>query len=133
MSKITATIKSIASVDSLNIVKFDFSSNILTMMSLDLNSDIKIGTKVNISIKPTHIALAKDFNGVLSYDNQIKANIIEINNGKLLSSIKLLVNDEILESIITKESALNMDLKVEDEVTVLIKASELSIQEVLND
>ncbi|MCK5111121.1 MAG: TOBE domain-containing protein [Arcobacteraceae bacterium] len=133
MSKITATVTYIDNIDSLNIVTFDFLGTQLKMMSLDLNDNIKIGTKVLLAVKPTHIALAKKFNGVLSYDNQIKANIIEINNGKLLSSIKLLVNDEILESIITKESALNMDLKVEDEVTVLIKASELSIQEVLND
>ncbi len=133
MNKIIATIKSIDSVDNLNIVKFDCLENILTMMSLDLNSDIRIGAKVYISIKPTHIAIAKNFNGIISDENQLKANIVEINNGRLLSSIRLNIKDKVLESIITKESACKMDLKTKEEVMIFIKASELSIQEVLND
>ena len=91
MSRIIATIISIDTVENLNIVKFSFNDTVLTMMSLDLNSDIKVGTKVNLAIKPTHVAIAKDFNGVVSYSNQIKTTIKYINNGKILSSIKLSV------------------------------------------
>ncbi len=133
MSNITATVTDIDNVDSLNIVKFDFLGNQLKMMSLDLSENIKTGTKVILSVKPTHIAIAKDFQGVVSYSNQIKSTITEIENGKLLSTVKLSVNDEILESIITKESALRMNLKEKDIVTIMIKASELSIKEVIDD
>jgi molybdopterin-binding protein len=39
----------------------------------------------------------------------------------------------VLESIITVHALKNMDLNEGDELTALIRASELSIQEVLND
>ena len=41
--------------------------------------------------------------------------------------------DILIESIITVDSSKRMDLKENDEVTLLIKASDLSILEVIND
>jgi len=133
MSYILATIIEINNVDHLNIIKFDFKGTSLTMMSLDLSADMCVGKKVNLAVKPSHIALAKDFSGIVSYSNQIKATITSVENGTLLSNIKLLVKGVFLESIITKEAALKMDLKVDDAVTIMIKASEVSIVEVLDD
>ena len=132
MSQIKATITDISSVDNLNIVKFDFGGQPLKMMSLGLGDDISVGKRVILGMKPTHMAIGKEVSGLLSYSNQIKSKIISCEHGKLLSSIKLLVNETVLESIITLESAQAMDLKAEDEVTVIIKASELSILEVLS-
>ena len=131
MSQIKAVITQIDTVDNLNIVKFDFQGHSLTMMSLGLNNEISVGKEVILGIKPTHIAIGKDFSGLVSYGNQIKATIISCENGKLLSSIKLSVKDIVLESIITVESALKMNLKVNDDVTMMLKASELSILKVL--
>ena len=131
MSQIKAVITQIDTVDNLNIVKFDFHGHALTMMSLGLNDEISAGKEVILGIKPTHIAIGKDFSGLVSYSNQIKATIISCENGKLLSSIKLSVDDIVLESIITLESALRMDLKVNDNVMMMLKASELSILKVL--
>ena len=131
MSQITAVITDIESVDNLNIVKFDFSGQTLKMMSLGLSEEVAVGKRVILGIKPTHIAIGKDLSGLLSYSNQIPSKIISCEHGKLLSSIKLSVQDIMLESIITLESALSMDLKEDDEVTIMIKASQLSILEVL--
>lgn len=131
MSQIKAVIIQIDTVDNLNIVKFDFLGHSLTMMSLGLTDEIYVGKAVILGIKPTHIAIGKDLSGLVSYANQIKSKIISCENGKLLSSIKLSVKDVILESIITLESALKMDLKADDNVTMMIKASELSILKVL--
>ncbi len=130
---IKAKIKSIENVDSLNIVKFDFYDTTLTMMSLDLNDEIKVGKTVKLAVKPTQIAIAKNFNGELSYSNQLKSTIISMENGQLLSSIKLKYFDTTIESIITASSSKRMALHVEDEVTVLIKANELSISEICDD
>lgn len=131
MSQITAVITDIESVDNLNIVKFDFSGQPLKMMSLGLSEEVAVGKCVILGVKPTHIAIGKDLSGLLSYSNQIPSKIISCEHGKLLSSIKLSVQDIMLESIITLESALRMDLKEDDEVTIMIKASQLSILEVL--
>ncbi|MEA2049062.1 MAG: TOBE domain-containing protein [Campylobacterota bacterium] len=131
MSKIKAVITEIQSVDSLNIVTFDFNGRVLKMMSLGLGSDVSVGKEVILGINPTHIALAKDFSGLLSYSNQVRSTIISCDHGTLLSSIKLSAEETLFESIITLESALSMDLKVGDEVSMMMKASELSILELL--
>ena len=131
MSQVKATITHIDSIDNLNIVKFDFLGHSLTMMSLGLNDDICIGKEVLLSVKPTHIALGKTFSGLMSYSNQIEVKIASCTHGKLLSSITLLVEDVLFESIITLESALTMHLNVDDNVTMMIQASDLSIVEVL--
>jgi molybdopterin-binding protein len=131
MNTLVATVTKIDTIDNLNIVNFNFSNQTLSMMSLDLSDDIKIGTKVKLITKPSYIAIAKEFSGILSYSNQLKAKIKEIENGKLLSSVKLQIEEFVLESIITFESSKKMDLKEGDEVTAFIKASELSILKVL--
>ncbi len=133
MSQLVATIKEINSVDNLNIVEFDFNGLTLKMMSLDLNDDVQVGKRVKLSIKPTNISLAKNLRGEISLSNQIDATIENLENGQLLTSVILKVNDTILESIITVDSSKRMNLQIGEVVTILIKASNLSIGEVLND
>ncbi|WP_428026442.1 TOBE domain-containing protein [Arcobacter sp.] len=133
MNKIEAIISQINNIDNLNIVQFDFSGTTLKMMSLDLNEKIKVGQKVILVAKATNILLAKDFEGMISFSNQIKAKIEDIENGKLLSRITLMSNNSYFQSIITLDSSLRMNLKKDDEITILIKASDISIEEVLND
>ena len=133
MSQLVATIKKINSVDNLNIVEFDFNGLTLKMMSLDLNDDVKIGKKVELSVKPSNISIAKNLIGEISLSNQIVATIQSLENGQLLTSVILEINDTLLESIITVDSSKRMNLQIGEVVTILIKASNLSIGEVLND
>ena len=131
MSSIVATVSNIKKCDSLHIVEFECNSQTLSMMSLDLDAQIKVATKVRLVVKPSHVAIAKDFSGEVSYSNKLETTILSCENGQLLSSVKLKFFDSTLESIITLNSSKKMDLKVGDKVTALIKASELSISEVL--
>ena len=133
MSQLVATIKKINSIDNLNIVEFDFHGLTLKMMSLDLNADVQVGKKVKLSVKPTNISIAKNLIGEISLSNQIVATIENLENGQLLSSISLKVHNTILESIITVDSSKRMNLQIGEKVTILIKASNLYIAEVLND
>ena len=133
MSQLVATIKKINSVDNLNIVEFDFNGLTLKMMSLDLNDDVKIGKKVELSVKPSNISIAKNLIGEISLSNQFVATIQSLENGQLLTSVILKINDTLLESIITVDSSKRMNLQIGEVVTILIKASNLSIGEVLND
>jgi len=132
MSMINASITEIQSVDSLNIVSFDFLGTPLKMMSLDLSDEMQVGREVILNVKPFHITIVKDFYGDISYSNRLDAVVKSCENGELLSSVKLSVNGVIFESIITKELALEMELKEGDNVLVMIKANDLSIQEVIN-
>ncbi|MCF6340586.1 MAG: TOBE domain-containing protein [Sulfurimonas sp.] len=131
MNTIIAEVKEIKSVDNLHIIKFYFAGTILSMMSLELDENIKVGVKVKLIAKSTHIAIAKEFSGEVSYSNQLDAKIVHVENGELLSSIKIQVWETTLESIITKDSSERMNLHVGDTITALIKANELSIVEVL--
>jgi len=132
MSKITAQIEDIQSVENLNIVTFVSNDIKLEMMSLELNEKIKIGTKVLLSVKPTAVAIGKNFSGELSYSNQIKCKISSLEVGELLCSLQMNFNAFTLESIITTASQKRMNLQVNDEVTALIKSSELAIERILS-
>ena len=133
MSQFIASVKEIKKEGNLNIVKFDFMGEILSMMSLELSKDIDVGSKVILGVKPTHIAIGKEFLGVVSYSNQLSAVIKKIDKGKLLASIDAEAYSCLFESIITADSAKRMDLKIEDTITLFIKASELFIVEICHD
>ncbi|MDA7817104.1 TOBE domain-containing protein [Sulfurimonas sp.] len=128
---IVALVKEIKSVDNLNIVKYDFNGTALSMMSLELSENVKVGAKVRLTTKPTYIAIAKEFSGDISYSNKLHVKILHVENGELLTSLKIQVNGTTLESIITRDSSDRMNLHVGDNVTALLKANELSIAEVL--
>ncbi|XPV68523.1 MAG: TOBE domain-containing protein [Halarcobacter sp.] len=133
MNEIVATISQIDNIDNLNIVQFEFNNQTLKMMSLDLNDNIVKNQKVILTVKPTHIAIGKNFSGELSYSNQIKATIDDIEKGELLVNVISKVAGINLQSIITASSANRMNLKKEDEIILLIKASDISILDVIND
>lgn len=134
MNTLVVKLTCIESVENLNIIEFDFNGESLSMMSLELPQSIKIGSMLKLTCKATHIGIGKDLSGEISYSNKLTCQIESINMGELLCSLKLKLNDgTLIESVITKKSALRMNLKKDDKVVALIKASELSIQEILND
>jgi len=133
MSLFVATIKKINSIDGLNIVEFSFCNQTLKMMSLDLSKDIQIDKKVKLSVNPSNVIIAKNLFGEISLSNQLVATINNIESGELLCSVILKIENIYIESIITKDSAERMKLKKDEQVTILIKASNLSIEEILND
>jgi len=133
MSKIIARVQEINNYDVLHIIKFDYSGVILTMMSLEIDASIKIGTKVSLVVKPTHVAIAKKLSGEISFSNKLNSKIICVENGKLLSSVLLDFLGTKIESIITLEASLEMNLQEGENVSLLIQSSELSISEILDD
>ncbi len=133
MSSLITTVNDIQNNQNLHIVKFNFNDLVITMMSLELTKNIKINSKVKLLIKPTNISIAKQFDKNISIDNQLECKIISIENGELLSNIKVDIFDTTIESIITLESAQKLNLKIGDEVVILFNASDISILEILND
>ena len=133
MSYLKASVLKIEKSDALCVVSFDFEGSVLKMMSLELPQKITVGVKVRLCIKPTNIAIGKNLQGDLSYSNKLQGKIIEIENGDLLSSITIQTSKNTqLESVITKSSCQAMGLKPKDNITALIKASELSILDIVD-
>ena len=127
MNLIKATLKNIMQKETLHIVEFSFESERLYMMALELPEGLKIGQSVTLGIKPTHIALAKDFNLATSFDNQLKVSIVSIEAGELLVSVKAAISGLILEAVITSKAYSRMNLQVGDFVVMQLLASEISI------
>ena len=130
MNIIDAKVSNIESAEGISIVTFEAFGSELRMMSLGLNTPIEVGSEVLLGVKASSIALAKNLRGSLSTSNQLVCRIERLKKGALLCSVKLLFGESILESIITKNSSLMMELEEGDEVIALIKSSELSILEV---
>lgn len=131
MNKLEAQVNKIDSLENLTIVQFNFKDIELSMMSLGL-SNIEVGTKVILSINASHIAIAKDLRGDISLSNRLDCVIKKLDKGELLSSLTLDFKGISLTSIITTNSVNRMNLKENDQITALIKASELSIQKVIS-
>ena len=128
-----ARVKDIKTIDSLNIVEFDFNNITLKMMSLELHKEVKLESKVKLLVNPSNVIISKNYIEDISLSNQTLAKIVAIENGELLSSISLEIGDTTFESIITKESSKRLDLQEGNIVNILIKASDLSILRVLHD
>ena len=128
-----ARVKDIKTIDSLNIVEFDFNNITLKMMSLELHKEVKLESKVKLLVKPSNVIISKNYIEDISLSNQTLAKIVAIENGELLSSISLKIGDTTFESIITKESSKRLHLQEGNIVNILIKASDLSIYRILND
>jgi len=127
MNKLTVKVEVIEQVDNLHVVTCQLGCQTLKMLSLELSDSLKIGSTIDLSVKSTNISLAKNFTGKISLVNQLKAKVTNVDNGKLLSSIQVDVEGFALESLVTLEASLSMELSVGDDVLVLLKGSEVSV------
>ncbi len=127
MNIIKATVTEIQNFEGISLLEFKTQENILTLVALEIDERVKVGTVVTLLVKATNVALAKNKIEDITLSNQLECLIKEIQVGTLLSSITLHVEENILESIITTKSLKKLDLHVNDKVVALIKASDLSI------
>ncbi len=131
MNILTARITDIQRTDSITLVRFDADTQPMHMMALELSPQLVVDSKVIVGAKSTNIALARERQAELSIENQLDVTITKINMGALLCSVSLAISGQCWESVITRESALTMQLAVGDKIIALIKSSDLSIVEQL--
>ncbi len=131
MSDFVATVRSIQRNDGVNIVTFALGEQILTMVSLELDEALSIGSECILSVNASSVAIGKNLGGMLSYSNQLSAKVVSIEKGKLLARILLDISDNRVESMITVSSTERLGLEVGDQVTALIKSTVLSVSKVL--
>ena len=127
MNQLKAKVIHIKNVDTLHYLTFSLNQQVIHMLSLELEPRLEIGTIVHLTVKSTHVAISKNLNGLISLDNRLKGTIVSIENGEILSSICLDIEGFLVESIISVESREMMNLKINDEVLVLINSSDISM------
>jgi len=64
----------------------------------------------------------------LSARNQLRGQIKDVKLGNVMAHIVVQVGDNQIESVITRRSAEELNLKTGDDVTVVIKSTEVMIQ-----
>lgn len=127
MNLIPATIIRIRKHQNISALAFDAFGQSIKMVALELDEQLTIGTKVSLKVKATNISLAKERNEHISISNQLETIVQEIVFGELLCSVKLKLNNIVLESIITQESIDKLSITEGEPLIALIKASDVSI------
>lgn len=127
MNIIDAIITDIKKYENISAVYFDANGVTISMVALELDPRLTIGTKVQLKAKATNIALAKDINAQISIANQLEAVVEDVVNGEILCSVRLSIKDTVMESIITQKSAASMNIKAGDRLIALIKSNDISI------
>jgi molybdopterin-binding protein len=63
----------------------------------------------------------------LSARNKLKGKVTAVKEGEIVSHVQVRVGQNLIESVITTESAREMNLKKGDSVTAIVKATEVMI------
>jgi molybdopterin-binding protein len=111
------------SKDDLNLLIFECYDDIVKVVTLEINFKID---EAELFFKPTMVSISKEKCNS-SIENSLKAKIKEIEKGEIFSNICCEYNKEKIEVIVLNESVENLDLKVEDEVYLMIKASDIGV------
>ncbi|GAB61579.1 conserved hypothetical protein [Candidatus Jettenia caeni] len=84
-----------------------------------------MGDTISVLIKGTDIMLAKALSGMLSARNKARGIVRQIIQGDVLSKVFVESQGDMLHAIITNASLREMNLQKEDEVTAIVKSTEL--------
>ena len=63
----------------------------------------------------------------ISARNQMKGTVLDIEEGGLIVKIKIQIEPTTITSVITKEAAQSLDIKKDDKVMAVIKATEVMV------
>jgi molybdate transport system regulatory protein len=83
------------------------------------------GDSITVLIKGTDVMLAKSFSGMISARNRVSGIVKRIIEGDVVSKVFVESQDEVLHAIITNSSLKEMDVREGDEITAIVKSTEL--------
>ena len=89
--------------------------------------DLKVGKQAIFLFKASSVIGSKNNHIKLSATNQIKGVVSEIKDGAVNAEVIIDANGSKISAVITKESVNGMALKVGDDVTAIIKATQIIV------
>ena len=130
---IEAKLEEINEFKGINALKFGAKFGKLTMVSLEIPTNLSINSRVKLGFKSSEVILSLEKLQNCSLSNEIGCIIQNITIGEILSvvNLKALNSDDIFESIITTASAKRLNLSQNLQIYAYIKATSLFIDEVL--
>lgn len=99
-------------------------SVIITSVSCD-DMHLSVGDSICVIIKGTDIMLAKSISGILSARNRTRGLVKQIIRGDVLSKVLIESQGDVLHAIITNASLDEMKINSGDEITAIVKSTEL--------
>lgn len=113
---------------SLNIETDDFRVLILEGSKMPIN--YQTGESIHIVFKETEVSLARNFSGQISFHNRFNGTIRAIDKSNILTKVLLDYKGNLLESIISTESAEKLDLQINETIEWLVKSNEISLMKI---
>jgi molybdate transport system regulatory protein len=83
------------------------------------------GDSITVLIKGTDVMLAKSFSGMISARNRVSGIVKRIIRGDVVSKVFVESQEEMLHAIITNTSLEEMEISEGDEITAIVKSTEL--------
>ncbi|MDR4508473.1 MAG: TOBE domain-containing protein [Candidatus Brocadiaceae bacterium] len=99
-------------------------SVIITRASCE-DMHLSVGDSICVLIKGTDVMLAKAFSGMISARNRAGGRVKKIIRGDVLSKVFVESQGDMLHAIITNTSLGEMNIREGDEITAIVKSTEL--------
>ena len=124
---IKAKISAIEQNDGVSVFEFSAENLSLKMLSLENLQNLKIGDEVRLNFKSSDVFVATSRILNCSVSNEIKAQISDIEQGQITSSLHLNAGKFEFESIISTASLKRLNLAPGDQIYAYVKATSLYI------
>ena len=99
-------------------------SVIITKASCE-DMHLSVGDTISVLIKGTDVMLAKSFSGMISARNRARGIVKQIIQGDVLSKVFVESQGDMLHAFITNISLREMDIREGNEITAIVKSTEL--------
>ena len=99
-------------------------SVVITSVSCE-DMHLSEGDSITVLIKGTDVMLAKSFSGMISARNRVSGIVKQIIEGDVVSKVFVESQGEMLHAIITNTSLKEMDVRAGNEITAIVKSTEL--------
>ena len=124
---IKAKISAIEQNDGVSVFEFSAENLSLKMLSLENLQNLKIGDEVRLNFKSSDVFVATSRILNCSVSNEMKAQISDIEQGQITSSLHLNAGKFEFESIISTASLKRLNLAPGDQIYAYVKATSLYI------
>jgi len=131
---ITVRVLNISYLDTLYQLEVDFCGNRIILIGLKNDKNIKIDSKLKLSIPSSAIFLIKELDiEINNYLNLLEATILDIEFGKILDGVRLKICNREIYTLISSKIFKKLNLNIGDRVVVALKETQIDIVEVFCD
>ena len=136
MNKLTGTITNIQTSGAIMLVDTNVDGHNFSALLIESATHpewIKINNTVDLAFKETEVSLAKGLSGQISLRNRMKCTVLNVERGKLLSTVRMQFGKYSITSAVTTRAIVSLQINVGDEVEALVKANEISLMKIVDE